>query len=96
MKIGIIGTSHSQGRQPCTNGLTKDEIKLITNVESLKLKLNIGLLGSAVGRNTFSSAFILLPNGDVGVNLIVLASSRFLFVAFSYSLLHHTNIFACF
>lgn len=27
MKIGIIGTSHSQGRQPCTNGLTKDEIK---------------------------------------------------------------------
>lgn len=27
MKIGIIGTSHSQGRQPFTNGLTKEEIK---------------------------------------------------------------------
>ena len=27
MKIGIIGSSHSQGRQPITNGLTKEEIK---------------------------------------------------------------------
>ena len=27
MKIGIIGSSHSQGRQPVTNGLTKEEIK---------------------------------------------------------------------
>lgn len=27
MKIGIVGTSHSQGYQPYTNGLSKEEIK---------------------------------------------------------------------